>query len=243
MKYSSTSSKDGILQFAEDLLGFNDGDISGNNNLKKRFTRLINDRYNQASNWIWKASGDWEYDDTGQTTLPIATTDLVANQQDYELPSTAQKLERVEIKNADGNYVIVRPIDKSQIPNIAMTEYYEEAGTPIYYDMVGRSIIFYPKPGAGYVTLASGLKIYVARNIVEFNSTATTQEPGFAPQFHRILPIGACMDFTVGRQMFNTMKSLQILLKETETDMKEFYSRRHRNPINPRINPNDENYF
>ena len=107
MRFSDTSTKTGMLQMCEDLLGYNNGQITDSSNLKQRFTRLINDRYNQVSNKIWKMVGDWEFDDTNQTTLPIATADLVANQQDYELPSSAQKLERVEVKNQDGDYVVI----------------------------------------------------------------------------------------------------------------------------------------
>ena len=244
MRFSDTSTKTGMLQMCEDLLGYNNGQITDSSNLKQRFTRLINDRYNQVSNKIWKMVGDWEFDDTNQTTLPIATADLVANQQDYELPSSAQKLERVEVKNQDGDYVVIDPIDKSQIPDIALTEYYEDSGMPLCYDVVGRSLVLYPAPGTGYVTLTDGLKVYVSRDVIQFNATATTQEPGFAKQFHRILPVGACMDFAVGSQMFNSVNSLNILLKEVETDMNEFYARRHRNPdSNPRIRPNDEGMY
>ena len=243
MQFSNTVSGSGIVQACEDYLGFDRLDISGNSNLLKRFTRLINDRYGLVANKIWKTTGDWEYDDTNQTTLPVATTDLVADQQDYGLPSSAQKLERVEIKNQDGDYIIIRPIDKSQIENQAMSEFYETAGTPVYYDVVGRSLLLYPKPGTGYVTLTAGLKIYVSRDVVQFNSTATTQEPGLAANFHRLLPLGACIDYAVGKSMDSVAKNCIYLYQETEKDMEEFYGRRHKNPMNIKINPSGESYI
>jgi hypothetical protein len=243
MQFSDTSTKSGIIQACEDYLGFDDGDISGNTDLLKRFTRLINDRYGLVANKIWKSSGDWQFDDRNQTDLPEATTDLVANQQDYELPSTAQKLMRVEVKNQDGDYVVVKPFDEAEIENTAMSEWYEDAGTPLYYDVKGRSLILYPKPGTGYVTLSSGLKIYVSRDIVQFNSTATTQEPGFAINFHRLLPLGASIDYAVGRGMDAVAKNCIYLYQEAEKDLEEFYARRHRNPVIPRIKPNTESYL
>ena len=44
-----------------------------------------------------KVTGEWEYDDSNYTNLPEATADLVDGQRDYELPSTAQKIDRVEV--------------------------------------------------------------------------------------------------------------------------------------------------
>lgn len=243
MKFSDTSTKQGMIQACEDYLGFDSGNISGNTNLLQRFTRLINDRYSLISNKIWKASGDWQFDDRNQTTLPTATTTLVADQQDYELPSSAQKLERVEIMDNNGNYYPLVPIDEANVPTIGMSEFYETAGAPLYYDIKGRSIILYPKPGTGYVTLAAGLKIYVARDIVLFNSTATTQEPGFAVNFHRLLPLGACIDYAVGKSMDGIAKNCIYLYQETEKDLEQFYSRRHKNPDKVTINPKRENYI
>jgi len=41
-----------------------------------------------------------------------------------------------------------------------MSEFYETPGMPVYYDLVGRSVFLYPKPGANYVTETDGLKMY-----------------------------------------------------------------------------------
>lgn len=243
MNFSQTATRAGMIQMCEDLLGFDNGDISGNTNLLRRFTRLMNDRYGVIANKIWKSAGDWQFDDSNQTTLPIATTDLVADQQDYGLPSTAQKLERVEVKDQDGNYRVVKSFDESNIKDTAMTEWFETSGMPVYYDIKGRSLLLYPKPGTGYVTLTAGLKIYVARDIVQFNSTATSQEPGFATNFHRLLPLGACIDYAVGHNMVQIAKNCIYLYQETDKDLEEFYSRRHRDPINPRITPQGGNYI
>jgi len=233
-----------MIQACEDLCGFDNGDISGNTNLLNRFTRMLNDRYNQTSNWIWNTTGDWEYDDRSQTTLPEATTTLVANQQDYELPSTAQKVERVEVLNQDGNYYPLLPFDKSQVQGVAMSEFYKTAGAPVYYDISGRSLILYPKVGAGFVTLAAGLKVYVSRDVVQFNSTATSQTPGFALNFHRIIPLGASVDYSVGAKNFNAVNAIKPLVAETKADMQTFYARRHSDPDSvPRIKPNNEDYI
>lgn len=150
--------------------------------------------------WIWKASGTWEFDDSNQTDLPIATTTLVANQQDYSLPTTVLKLLRVEVKDSSGNYRQIFQIDQSELQGIALTEYEETAGLPIQYDIIGNSLFLYPAPSASSVTLAAGLKIYIAREETEFSTpasytTADTTQPGFDENFHDILCLGSAYDW------------------------------------------------
>ncbi|KKK59082.1 hypothetical protein LCGC14_3037940, partial [marine sediment metagenome] len=146
----------------------------------------------------------------------------------------------VAVKNSDGNYQLLIPIDRSQI-TVDMSEFYEDAGMPVYYDVIGRSILLYPKPGSGNVTVSSGLKVIVSRDVTLFNSTATKTEPGFAINFHRILPIGASIDYAVGKGMWNTVNSLRLEQKEVKSDMQEFYARRHKDPDDKlKIEPKDE---
>jgi len=129
--------------------------------------RNMNTWYRKVVSWIREAPSDWQYDDSNLTTLPVYTANLVATagseQQDYELDSVAQAIERVEVLDADGNYQKLIPMDEPDIRNEAMSEFNETPGMPIYYDLKGRSVILYPKPGAGYVTTTAGLKIYVKK--------------------------------------------------------------------------------
>src|SRR3990167_10070724 len=98
MQFNDTSTRTGLIQDCEDLLGMTAATISGTTATLQMFTRYINGWYRKTVSWIWQATGDWEWDDTNLTDLPIATTTLVASQQDYALPSTAQKILRVEVK-------------------------------------------------------------------------------------------------------------------------------------------------
>lgn len=144
------------------------GDISGDTTTFKIFTRLINVWYGRVNSWIWDSTGNWEYDDSNYTDLPIATTTLVATQADYEMPSTAQKVDRVEVLNAAGDYHVLKQIDKSEVKTLAMSEHMETAGMPTQYDLVGRSIVLHPEPAATSVTTTKGLKLYFSRDIDEF---------------------------------------------------------------------------
>jgi len=168
MIFNDETNNTGLIQDCESLLGMTDTDISGDTTLLKTFTRFINVWYRRVNSWIWESTGTWEYDDSNWDDLPIATTTIVDDQQDYELSSIAQKIDRVEVLDSAGNYQLITPIDKSEIKSSSMSEFYETAGMPRYYDLVGRSILLYPKPDTSKVTAAKGLKVYFTRDIKEF---------------------------------------------------------------------------
>jgi len=184
---TASGSAAGLIQDCENLLGMAATEISSDTALMKRFTKDINIYYRRVNSWIWESTGTWEYDDSNFTDFPIATSTIVDEQQDYEIPSTAQKIDRVEVLDSDGNYQLLKPFDKSEIKSSSMSEYQETAGMPIYYDLVGRSVFLYPKPSTTYVTATKGLKLYFTRDIDEFAYTDTTTAPGFVSNFHRLL--------------------------------------------------------
>ena len=70
----------------------------------------LNRYLGRVGRWIWMASGTWEFDDSNQTTLPEATTTLVANQTAYSLPTNINELHRVEVMDADGNYQLLKQL-------------------------------------------------------------------------------------------------------------------------------------
>lgn len=185
--------------------------------------RNMNIAYLDVARIIWESDGGWNYDDKNATTLPQATTDLVNNQQDYTLPSTAQMVHRVEVLDATGNWLKLRPLEAADVP-VAMSEVLGGGtGTPIYYELAGSSILLYPTPTSAYATLASGLKIYISRDVTEFAVSATTAEPGFPAPFHRILSYASAIDFTQDESQRNFL----ILQKERlEEGLRRFYAER-----------------
>jgi hypothetical protein len=187
----------------------------------------MNRWYQKVSIRIWKSAKDWEYDDSNATDLPIATTTLVDGQQDYSLPTTALGINRIEVLDNIGNGVKLKPIDQFDLPNIALEEYMKSDGLPRHYDLIGNSVFLYPKPDSGSVTLVSGLKIYLTREVSEFVSSDTTKEPGFAEPFHGILSMGVSYDYLMKNG--ETQKS-QTTRQENEQlmqEMEDFYAGRH----------------
>lgn len=185
--------------------------------------RNMNIAYQDVARLIWDSSDGWQYDDGNATTLPIAYTTMVHSQQDYSLPSTCQAVERVEVKDSNGNWVKLRQMDIHDI-SVAMPEYQNSPNLPIYYDLMGSSVLLYPAPASGSTTLASGMAVYMSRDINEIAVTATTTTPGFATPFHRILSYAAALDFVqdnVQRQFLAAQKT------RLEQGLVRFYSKRN----------------
>ena len=232
MKFSSVVSGDGLVQDI-DFLCHTD---SANYPLIDK-TRNINNWYRKAVSWIRETPSDWEYDDSRHSTLPIYTSTLVHNQQDYTLDSNAQKVRRVEILDSSGDYVLLTPINSEEI-RVATSEYYETAGLPQYYDLVGRSVILYPKPSSADVTTTAGIKMSVDRDISEFISTDTTAVPGIAANFHRILSFGAAFDFEEDPTKKNYLLGQ---VRELKSEIQNFYATRHKEG-RTQIKPRKQNY-
>jgi len=314
MKFNDREKKDGLIQDCEDLLGMEDTAISADNTLLRRFTKNLNGWYRRVNSWIWKATSTWEYDDSNYTDLPVATATLVDAQADYELPSSAQKIDRVEVMDNGGIWHKLKPIDKAMVRG-ALDEHRKTNGLPVEYDLVGRSIVLYPTPATAKITAAAGLKIYFSREIEEFGAIKTgtadgtvayhlqddtnaqfaetdegrtvwnvtdsdsaiilayndtgdvtigtsdtcdsdffadsdvyqiydTKEPGFADNFHRILSLGAALDYTMGFNPSDTgrLNNLRGEIASLKEELEEFYAHRHRD-FKARIRPRKENYL
>ena len=218
MQFNEATNDSGLIQDVDFLCGTTSASYPINDK-----TRNINNHYNATVVKIWQAVDGWQYDDSNRTDLPIATTTLVDAQQDYELPSTAQRIERVEVLSSNGNYKKIKQIDWHDI-GIATSEYLETNGLPLYYDLVGDSIFLYPAPADGYVTLATGLKLYFNREPDQFTTGDTSQEPGIPKAFHRILSLGATIDFV---KPGNRRERLVAMKEKLERGLQKFYSKRH----------------
>ena len=189
----------------------------------------MNQAYEKIIGKILSADGTWQFDDSNFSDLPIGTTTLVDGQQDYSFPATHLEIERVEVKNKDGNYELVSPVDKTNI-GVALTEYQKTNGMPNEYDKQGSSIFLYPAPAAGSVTTAQGLKVYFKRTADLFTSaqvTTGTKEPGFASPFHMYIVYEAAIPFCLSYKK-DRVPLFEKKAMELEKACLEFYSRRER---------------
>lgn len=231
MYFNDTVSKDNSLyHYALYLIGKTATDTTSLNITD--FCRSAN-AYNRKGVYMaWRNSRGWEFDDSNYSTLPIATTTLVDSQQDYSLPSNALDVQRAEVLDNSGRYILLHRMDKEEVKDASLTEYYNTAGLPKYYDIVGNSILLYPAPSSSSVTTAAGLKLYFSRDV----SSPTTpgafrdisQEPGFHIMFHPYISYGVALDYGISKNYTQEkLVNIRLGLKEYEHNMTDYYSVRN----------------
>ncbi len=235
MVFSNASDGIGIVEMFRDLTG-----LDANVFTLKKATNFINRAYYDAVLEAWRASGDWDFDDTNQSDFPIAVTTMVESQEDYTIPATALKVVRLEVKDSSGNWTVVKPFDETQLPNTALSEFHETDGLPEWYRLIRGSVVLYPAPTATSATLTSGLRIYFLREVDEFVSTDTTQEPGLPEPFHDVLAWGAAYMAAIAKGLSNK-NDLKAVYDEKINRMREFFADRHVD-FKPRIRPRIESY-
>ena len=187
-------------------------------------TESVNRAYDRVVSLVREAEGRWQWDDDNNTDLAIATTALVADQQDYELDVTHLEVERMEVKDENGTWYKLAPIDQADVYDQSVTDFLSAAGVPMYYDKVGNVIFLYPKPS--YAQDAS-LKIFYKRGPSYFSVSDTTKVPGFASLYHRILPVYAAYDYAFINQL-SVKGDLANTIALMENDITDHYARRDR---------------
>lgn len=240
MDFNDTTLKQGLVQ---DCDWWVNSDVTSYPLADK--VRSANMGINEVVGLILGADGRWQFDDTNYTDLPIGTTNLVLNQQDYGIDVSMVDITRVECKDVNGNWQYLVPFDQKDLTpplgtptpigtltanatlggnNYSLTEFMNTAGTPIYYDKIANSIFLYPKPS---YNSTGGLKVYFQRKASYFVVADTTKRPGFANHLHRYISFYMAKDYAVAKML--TGNKIQSLMNEMAT-MKQaivdFYSAR-----------------
>lgn len=191
---------------------------------------MINSAYNRVASLILRYDSRWQWDDTNQTDLPIATTALVSGQQDYSLATTHLTIDRVEIKDPSGNGHALKQIDQQLLKrdrSVALTEYQVTSGIPNEYDLVGNSVFLYPAPN---YSQAASLKLYFTRGPAEFTSaevTTGTKTPGFNSLYHELIPLWVSYNYAVENGL-NSAPGFLAEIQRKEYDLEKFYGLRNR---------------
>lgn len=158
-------------------------------------TYSVNRALEEVTGLIREAQGRWQWDDQNDTDFAIATTALIASQQDYSLDGTSHfRIERVEIQDSAGNWGKLIPFDQVDVYNQPISSLLTTPAIPAYYDKVGNSLFLYPAPN---YAKAAALKLYYERGPAYFMTTDTVKIPGFNPLFHRILSLKAAHDYAL----------------------------------------------
>ena len=190
--------------------------------------RRINAAYEEVVGLILGADGLWQFDDTNYTSFPIATTTLVAGQKDYTFNSAHLEIEGVSVLKADGIWSKLIPIDDQHQIGVDPAEFLKTDALPIYYDKQGRSLVLYPGPASGDVTLAAGLKVFFKRTADLYTSaqvTTGTKEPGFASPYHVILSYMAALPYAQSYKK-DRVPFINLKIQELKKGILEHYGRR-----------------
>lgn len=189
LQFSDTTNQLGIIQEMETMLGVGKAGVSGNTQLLNESVRHVNGVMSELWHVIFMAYGGWHYDDSNQTDLPAATDAITADQTSYALPTSALSVRGVEVKDEGNNWHKLTPITEEQIrERQAEGEFHDTSGRPHYYRLVGDSVKIYP---ASNYTQASSFKVFFDRGSVYFDNADTTETPGFAGEYHYLVPLGA----------------------------------------------------
>lgn len=231
LAYSDTSGKDGILQRIELKLGFSDAYITGNTTRLAQFTGMVNLALDKVFHIIFAADGKWQFDDSGHSTYPILTGNLVDGQRDYSFIQDSDSnlildIHRVFVKtSASGIYYEIYPRDVQSDAEGEISGFIDgqnTEGSPYTYDKTATGIFLDPIPNAN---VTSGLKIYVSREGAYFTVASTTTKPGFAGLYHDYLVLMACYDYALANNLQNRDVFKRDML-EMKKAITEFYSKR-----------------
>lgn len=185
--------------------------------------RNINRHYYVAVTDILRASGRYQYDDSNLATLPKVDLTMVSGTHEVALPEANIKINAIEIKDASGNYYRIPEIDFADKLR-SISSFTTSSGMPLAYDVIGGYIYLDPAPLTGSVTLTSGLRVWVEREIDAFTTSDTTQEPGFAEPFHRLLSLGAAYDYLIVNGPSDKADRVLQLYMGMREDLRTFYA-------------------
>ena len=181
----------------------------------------INTYYHFLVNEILEAMDGWDF--KGE----VATTSLVASQQEYVFPTDILKIKRVEITYDGTNWYVANNFDINMRAKATDTTSITSdfSTSKPFFDAYDNSMFLYPIPTAA---VSAGLKIWYEKEATELS--AAGDEPVFAEAYHKGLSFGAAKDwFQKYSEIPANLKKAQTMGGELQnyiTRMKVFYNRK-----------------
>lgn len=201
-------------------------------------TRNVNSRYRQAWTTIRAAYAGWLFMDSNvsdtSTGIPYADQTLTSGTELYALPSDALTINEVSVLNSGGTRELLVPITYEQFTQMGGDSSFTSNASPRYYLLQGDVIRIKPTPN--YTQASTGLRIYFDPKISAFVTTDTTKVPGLDETFHRMLSVGAALDYAIVKGL-EKRNELQNMWNDYEVRLRETYSSRWKNRLPHRISP------
>ncbi len=171
----------------------------------------------------FEASGRWQYDDKNHTdgdgnpTLPIATTDLVANATSIVIADEHLRISRFRILDKQGNWKTLKPVDRRDLDDDELSA----TGEPDSYDKLGPALLPYPIPDYG---ATGGAEVTFERGSNYFTTDDTTKEPGIPSTLHEFISVYAARRQAAAKIMPNRIKVLDTELQRLDNDIINFFA-------------------
>lgn len=236
--FSDTSTNTGLIQLVEQHIfgdtGF--GQISNNIQRLQQTTNSINEAYSQYVQIALQSDGKWQFDDNNYTDYPIAVTNLIQNQQDYQFLTSMVDILSVEIQNSAGIWYTLGEVDEQELANdrVSMSQRFIVPSQPSWFNRTANSIFILPAPN---YSVTGGIKVKYQRPPAYFLSADTAKVPGFTDLAHEYLADYATWKYAVDhgmsiatgyRGMLDTWEQVKIpnlYLKREKDSTKNLYSR------------------
>lgn len=233
MQFSDNATKLGLIEDITFLTG-----VDTNKYPIADRTRNINSWSGKVWTWIFEAYGGWQFDcDTTSAvdSLPEGAITLVSGTAIYGLPTGTLVIRKVEVLQSDGiTWRPLKPLPLEMINNEGA--FLSSGGIPRYYRPMGDILKLYPKPNYGGVNY---LKVFFDRTMTQFAAGNTTEVPGFASPFHRILSIGGSLDYTIANGLTSKIAVLSKQVIDYEQRIKKFYAKRFQDNFPPNMRVSD----
>jgi hypothetical protein len=225
MQISGHATSQDIISDISFLLG---GGIDLNNFKIADRTRCVNERNRMVWQMIFESYGGWKFMDDAvsdaSTGVPYADQTITSGTGLYALPTGALVVNGVFAKlTSDGSWTKLTPLTEEEFMQMGGDGHFSSNGTTLYYMLQGDVIRLLPTPN---FTTASGLRVFFDQDISAFATTDTTKVPGFASIFHRMLSIGAALDYALSHGMTDKVNYLSALWNDYEKRLRDFYSKR-----------------
>lgn len=180
-----------------------------------KFVRSANFALDSIVRKILTVNGRWQWADSNDTNLSEYATDLVATQTNYTLADDTLVLSRVRVKDKQGKWKTLKPMDKRD----ASDYFLDQTGEPTHYDKVGRSIMPLPVPD---YSVTGGIEVTVQNGSNYFTVDDTIKEPGVESVFHRYISLYCALDYA-RKYAKDRVVDIKGDIKALDEEIKELY--------------------
>lgn len=152
--------------------------VTGQDNLSTtQANMLLKYAVDAYSHLALVSDGVHKFDDTTNTTYPIATSTVSASTPKVTLDATFLMLDRVSV-TVNGTEKPLTAIDRRDYKDRSLLEVFGDSGTPTHYDYDAHGVTVYPTPDTSYT-----VTVYYSRAAKYYDTTDSSTVIGI-PRIH-----------------------------------------------------------